>query len=150
MSFKCHTTDDKKIVEAANRIFRDTIKESPDLPDLEPFKLTIGTIGVVYIKFLKPKYTGIEETIIKSITGFKRDPDNNTLKVRIKISKAAIEGPYELYGKIAISSINITGHGAILLDDVDISLIMKTTKVLDDDDIYMNVTETDFSYTVKK
>lgn len=102
-------------------------------------------LGLVKLRFINPEYTGVEQTEITRATGFRRDPDQNTLNVQFKLPTASISGRY-----VSETPLFFTGHGNIVVNDVEISLVIKTAKEYKNRSVYMKATAVDFHYTLNK
>jgi len=145
---RCRLNDKNCILKTINQIAKSfdhvTGKELP----LQTFHVLIPgleALGLVKLKFSNPEYTGVEQTIITKATGFKRDPDQNTLNVKFKLPRASVSGRY-----VSEAPVFYTGDGSIVINNMEISLVITTARELINKSVYMKATDVNFSYTLDK
>jgi len=145
---RCRLNDKKCIVNTLNVIAKSFYKVTGKELPIQTFHALIPGLeglGLVKLKFSNPEYTGVEQTKITKATGFRRDPDQNTINVQFKLPTASVSGRY-----VSEAPIYLTGYGSIVVNDMEISLVITTAKEFKNNSVYMKATDVKFSYTLNK
>lgn len=156
-SAMCKHEDSDCIVEQLNEVFHSYHNGYPSLHlrQFEPLmipKMNLKQDGIINVdlSFKDVALSGLSKATIYKATGFKSDPDQNKLEIRLRTPALTLNGPYKATGNVLFVPITANGMSNLTLENIDVTLKFVTKKIEKNGKIYMNIEKKKVSFESPK
>ena len=156
-SSRCQHEDSACIVKQLNEVFHSYYNGYPDfhLRQFEPLmipKMSLKQDGIINVDlaFKNVALSGLSKATVYKATGFKSDPQNNKLEIRLRTPALILDGPYKATGNVLFVPITAKGMSNLTLENIDVTLKFVTKKIEKNGKIYMNIEKKKVSFESPK